>query len=307
MGNRQDKLVTAKLKAKEWQWELKTEAKHLDKEIKKIQVEEGKLRKEIEAQAAKGNVQTVQLLAKQIVQSRKAVNRLEKTKASMHAVNLQLQTSIATMSTTSSLKISADIMARMNKIAGTEEVGSSMEKMKMEMARMADAEDAVEDALRDSDEEEEAAVEMQKVLDEMALDQMGPLAQASAAALAAQPAAAAEQPLPETPTLVPPQRVAVPAGACAEPERPAAPLKAPTAQPAAAVPGELGAAPAVAPERPADLPKAPSNPPAAAPPESLAPAAAPVLAADTAPTQASTAGGGAEMDDLMARLNALKQ
>merc|ERR1719171_430221 len=53
------------------------------------------------------NVSTVQTLTRSVVRSRKAVKRLEKTKANMHAVNLQLATSIATMSTTSSLKISA--------------------------------------------------------------------------------------------------------------------------------------------------------------------------------------------------------
>jgi len=176
--SQQTKIINAKMKAKEWQWELKSEAKNMDKEIKKIQQQEQKLQKEIMAQAAKNNVSTVQQLTRQVVRSRGAVKRLEKTKANLFAVDLQLTTSIATMSTTSSLAISADILARMNKIANTDGVGQSMEAMRREMAKMGEAEDAMEEAMRDSDEEEEAAVEMQKVMEEMALDiaQFGPLA-----------------------------------------------------------------------------------------------------------------------------------
>ena len=40
-----------------------------------------------------------------LLRSQKSVKRLEKTKANMHAVDLQLTTSIATMSTTASLKV----------------------------------------------------------------------------------------------------------------------------------------------------------------------------------------------------------
>jgi len=212
MGNNPAKrMQEAKLQAKEWQWQLKTEVKGLDREIKKIQAEETKMRKEIEACAAQGNVQSVQLLARQLVRSRKAVRRLERTKVSMHAVNLQLTTSIATMSTTSALRISADAMKNMNKIANVAEVGNTIGTMRQEMAKFAEAEDGIEAMMLDSDEENDAAVEVQKVLEEMALDQMGPLAQLPVAApSAAQP--------PTAQVAVPPSRAApqlVPVGATA--------------------------------------------------------------------------------------------
>eukprot|EP00928_Gymnodinium_smaydae_P012671 TRINITY_DN14602_c0_g3_i1.p2 TRINITY_DN14602_c0_g3~~TRINITY_DN14602_c0_g3_i1.p2 ORF type:complete len:189 (+),score=53.86 TRINITY_DN14602_c0_g3_i1:135-701(+) len=177
MGNKNSAL-DAKIKAKEWQYKLKTEVKHLDREIKKIEVEEGRLRKEISAQAQKGNVDAVQMLARSIVRSRKAVARLEKTKTSMHAVNLNLSTSIATMSTSSALRISADSMRKMNEIARLPELNDSMEAMRREMARCAEADEFVEEAFKDEGEEVEAASEVQKVLEEMALAAMGPLARA---------------------------------------------------------------------------------------------------------------------------------
>ncbi|CAE7654827.1 chmp3, partial [Symbiodinium necroappetens] len=79
MGQK-NSIFDMKLKAKEWQWELGREAKHLDKEIAKIQKDEAKLQDQIRLQAEKGNVEAVQLLAKSVVKTRKAVQRLEKTK-----------------------------------------------------------------------------------------------------------------------------------------------------------------------------------------------------------------------------------
>ncbi|CAE8618936.1 unnamed protein product, partial [Polarella glacialis] len=193
MGNK-NSAINTKLQAKEWQWQLKTEVKTLDREIKKIQVDEAKLQREIHDQAEKGNVDAVQMLARSVVRSRKAVQRLEKTKASMHAVNLQLTTSIATMSTTSSIRLSADIMRKMNGIARIPEVSGTMEAMRREMARCAEAEDAIEDALRDESEEVEASSEVQKLLEEMALDQMGPLARAKPRAPVQEPQRCLQEP-----------------------------------------------------------------------------------------------------------------
>ncbi|CAK0870823.1 unnamed protein product [Prorocentrum cordatum] len=198
-GNNSKKAeINAKLKAKEWQWQLKTEVKHLDREIKKIQTGEAKLQAEIRKQAEAGQVDSVQMLAKSVVKSRKAVQRLEKTKVNMHAVDLQLTTSLATMSTASSLKLSTEVMQKMNKIAGMPEVGETMRKMQAEMAKCAEVDGAMEAAFEEDGEADAAAVEVQRVLEEMALDQMGPLAAAAAA-----PAAPAPVPAPAPPPPAP--------------------------------------------------------------------------------------------------------
>lgn len=163
----------------------------MDREVKKIQAEEVKLQKETKTQAAKGNVSSVQMLAKQIVKTRAAVRRLERTKASMHAVNLQLATSVATMATTGSLRISADAMRKMNAIAGTAEVSSALADMRRQMETTADIEGQMDEALMESEEEEEASAEVQKVLEEMALGHIGTLSQSTAPADAAPLAPAA--------------------------------------------------------------------------------------------------------------------
>ncbi|CAK0895055.1 unnamed protein product, partial [Prorocentrum cordatum] len=85
--------------------------------------------------ANKGQTQSVKALAKQVVRSRKAMARLERTKCSMTAVNLHLTTAIASMATASSLKMSAGMMTEMNKLMNVPEMAKTMEEMRAEMAK----------------------------------------------------------------------------------------------------------------------------------------------------------------------------
>jgi len=296
--SQQTKMINAKMKAKEWQWEIKSEVKNMDKEIKKIQQQELKIQKEVRAQAEKNNVSTVQSLTRQIIRSRQAVKRLEKTKANLFAVDMQLTTAVATMSTTSSLQVSAELLKKMNKIANTEGVGQSMEAMRREMAKMGEAEDMVEDALRDSDEEEEAAVEMQKVLEEMALDvaQFGVLSRPAADVVIPQ------APVVE-PAAPPPKKEAVADGA--------APAPRPQVQPAPVIPP-----PAAQPPADAQLPP---NPNLGMGATSTDAGGAPMAPAPTlqsgaagynpaaAPGAPADAAGGVDQDELMKRLMCLKK
>lgn len=315
MGNKNSAFET-KLKAKEWQWELGREAKSLDKEIAKIQKDEAKLQEQIRLQAQKGNVEAVQLLARSVVKTRNAVQRLEKTKASMEAVKLQLTTHMASISTSQSIRLSSDIMKKMNAIARIPEVSAVMKDMREQMAMCADAEDSIEDALRDDGEEREAAFQVQKVLEEMALDQMGPLARGAAVPVEPAKAAAAPAPEPEKP-----QKQAVAIGEAEDDfvkVKPAAlPPPAPE-KPAAAAPPEV-----IPPAGYGGATAAPAVPPAVEPaPAAAAPAPAPGGNADddllrrlemlsgsadpAAPATAPTPGGSAD-DDLMRRLEMLKK
>lgn len=204
------------------------------------------------------------------------------------SVDLQLTASVATMTTASSLKLSSDVMKQMHGIARIPDVGASMEQMRREMAAFADAEDGIEEALRDEDEEEEAAMEVQKVLEEMALARMGPLAAASA--IAAAPVAASPDPV-----VAPPERIAVAVG-CEEPT--------PAAQPQVSRPTEqTPAAPAA--QAPPTASAGPSQAPALAPTSMPAMDAPPAATSNTA--SAAVAPPPEEDDDLMRRLEMLKR
>jgi len=305
MGQK-NSIFDMKLKAKEWQWELGREAKHLDKEIAKIQKDEVKLQDQIRLQAEKGNVEAVQLLAKSVVKTRKAVQRLEKTKASMEAVKLQLTTHMASISTSASIRLSSDIMRKMNNIARIPEISETMKDMRMQMAQCADAEDSIEEALREDGEEYEAATEVQKVLEEMALDQLGPLSRAAAV-----PSAAAKVQAPE-PEKEAPQRQLIAVGETAEPAKPQVP---PPQAPQAPPPPPPPPAPAGYAGAPAHVLPAAAAGAAAGDDDFLkrleAASGAPTAPAPgtaSSPTGGNSAGGGSSADDdLMKRLEMLKK
>eukprot|EP00930_Biecheleria_cincta_P099793 TRINITY_DN91409_c0_g1_i1.p1 TRINITY_DN91409_c0_g1~~TRINITY_DN91409_c0_g1_i1.p1 ORF type:complete len:286 (+),score=84.11 TRINITY_DN91409_c0_g1_i1:50-907(+) len=284
MGNK-NSAFEAKVKAKEWQYELAREAKHLDKEIVKLQKNEQKLQAKIREQAEKGNVDSVQMLARTVVQSRRAVQRLEKTKMSMEAVKLQLTTSMASVGTANSIKLSAEIMKKMNGIARIPEVSQNMEEMRKQMAMCADAEDSIEDALRLPGEESEADTEVQRILEEMALDQMGPLANVARLTPQQSPPVAAAPAAERQPIAV------GAAGGYVAPAAAPAPVSAPSVSPAA--PAAAAAAPLAA--TPQDV-SAPAMPPSA---QAQAP-----LSAPSAPAPAASSGAD---DDLMRRLEMLKK
>merc|ERR1719359_417535 len=120
--------------------------------------------------AKKGQSASVRTLCRQVVRSRKSVNRLERTKVSLNSVNLHLTTSIATMSTASSLKMSAQVMKQMNTLMKVPEIAQTMESMRREMARAEITDELIEDAFEESDDEAEVDSEVAKVFDEMGLD-----------------------------------------------------------------------------------------------------------------------------------------
>jgi len=166
-------MADTKMKVKEWQWQLKMEVKNLDREIKRIKADEVKLQKRLAGEAQKGNTQHVQQLARTIVRSRKTVARLESTKVSMNDINLQLTTCAAAMSMKNAMRVSAEAMRGMNGAASLEDLAMAMESLQHERAQSALVEESIEEAFASEEEDQEAALEVQKVLEEFELDRMG--------------------------------------------------------------------------------------------------------------------------------------
>jgi len=193
MGNGKSK----EEKAREWQRQIKGETRRLDRDIQKIRQEEAKLKKEITAMANKGQVQSVRTLAKQVVRSKKSITRLERTKCSMTAVNLHLTTAIASMSTASSLKMSAGVMKEMNRLMNVPELHQTMEAMRQEMARAEITDEIMEEGFEESDDEVEIDTEVAKVFEELALDTSQFMQAGATLPATAAPAAAAAPAAPE--------------------------------------------------------------------------------------------------------------
>lgn len=70
---------------------MRSEQRKLDRQIRTIQREEDKVKKSIKDAAKRGDTQTCKMMAKEVVRSRKAVNRMHTSKAHMNSVVMQME------------------------------------------------------------------------------------------------------------------------------------------------------------------------------------------------------------------------
>ncbi|KAK9280063.1 hypothetical protein L1049_013748 [Liquidambar formosana] len=107
-------------------------------------------------------------LAKEIVRSRKTVNRLHENKAQLNSISMHLGESIAIARTVGHLSKSAEVMKLANSLMKAPEVAVTMQEFNKEMTKAGVIEeivnDAVDSALDSEDIEEEIEEEVDKVL-----------------------------------------------------------------------------------------------------------------------------------------------
>lgn len=154
--------LEAKVKAKELQLQLKGQVRSLDREIKKKQTEEAKCMRKLEVVQA--DTQQALDLAKSAVQSRKAVDRLDRCKSSMETIAQQLACSITAMSTKGCVKLAAN---KVSEAAYVQDLWSTTEQIRSKLAQLIE-----ESSIVDSEVEVEA--EAQQVLKEKTLHCMQP-------------------------------------------------------------------------------------------------------------------------------------
>lgn len=128
-------------------------------------------------QAAKNNDQVaVRMLAKEMIRSRKAVNRMYVSKAQMNSVAMQLQNQVSQMKVSGSLKQSSEIMKDMNDLIKVKEVQQTMMSMSKEMAKAGLIDEMMNDTLDDALDEDisdtELETEVNKVVSEVVQGQM---------------------------------------------------------------------------------------------------------------------------------------
>ena len=141
--------------------------------VAEIEREENKIKKSIKDAAKRNDTSTARMLAKEVVRSRKAVNRLHTSKAQMNSVCMQMENQVAQQKVTGQLTKSAEIMKMMNSLTKVGQVQETMNALQQEMTKAGLLEEMVDDAmgaLDDDDAEEEADAEVDKVMAELAFD-----------------------------------------------------------------------------------------------------------------------------------------
>jgi len=155
---------------KKWKRELRKEDRELDKTIRSIEVEEQKLKRSIKELAKKGDKASAKVLAKEIVQSRKAKERIYKSKAQLNSVSMQLSTSLSMMKVAGVMQKSTQIMGIMNNLVKLPQINQVMMAMAREMEKSGLIEEVMDDVMdNDAEIDEQADEELDKVVEEITL------------------------------------------------------------------------------------------------------------------------------------------
>eukprot|EP01114_Cavostelium_apophysatum_P004019 TRINITY_DN1415_c0_g1_i2.p1 TRINITY_DN1415_c0_g1~~TRINITY_DN1415_c0_g1_i2.p1 ORF type:complete len:204 (+),score=80.96 TRINITY_DN1415_c0_g1_i2:171-782(+) len=164
------KKVTPEENVRKWKRELKREERQIERNIRSIQLEENKTIKSIKDLAKKGQVANAKTLAKALVQSRKATERLYQSKAQLNSVGMQLQQQLSMMKLSGAMQKSAQVMAVMNNLVKLPQMHKVMMAMGREMEKAGLIEEMMDDVLDNDDELDEAAdEELEKIVEEVVM------------------------------------------------------------------------------------------------------------------------------------------
>lgn len=160
---------------KEYKRSLDKTCRELEKERNKLIANEKKLNSEMKKMAKQNQVDSVRIMARDLVRTRKYAQKFFRMKTQIQAVSLRLQTMVSTNQMTKAMcgvtKAMRSMNAQMN-IAGMQQVMREFERqnemMGMKEEMMSDAIDEVMDD--EADEEEETEREITKITDEVLLD-----------------------------------------------------------------------------------------------------------------------------------------
>eukprot|EP01128_Nolandella_sp_AFSM9_P006729 TRINITY_DN3528_c0_g1_i1.p1 TRINITY_DN3528_c0_g1~~TRINITY_DN3528_c0_g1_i1.p1 ORF type:complete len:249 (+),score=98.52 TRINITY_DN3528_c0_g1_i1:74-748(+) len=166
------KKLTPEENVKKWKREMNKEKRGIDRNIREIEREEAKVKRNIKEMAKRGDVSNATTLARELVRSKKAKERLTISKAQLSSVQMQLTQNLANYKMAGTLKKSAQIMGMMNSLIRLPEINAVMMTMAREMEKAGLIEEMMEETLDDMEEDfdEEADEQVQKVLDELDLN-----------------------------------------------------------------------------------------------------------------------------------------
>jgi len=174
---------------------MRSEARKVDRQIREIQREEGKITRSIKTAAKRGDHDTCKMLAKEIVRSRKACDRLETSKAQMNSVMMNVEMQAAQGAMVARIKDTTGVMKMMNQLTKVEGVQETMRQMQMEMTKAGIMEEMVDDAMEavdDADDDEAADEEVMKVMTELNAETFETAKRAGTHAVQTQEAAVAD-------------------------------------------------------------------------------------------------------------------
>merc|ERR1712168_98549 len=165
---------------------LRRETRAIERQIRDIERQQQKTTQMLKQNAKKGDKAACRILAKEIVNSKKAVSRMYQSKAQLNSVMMNMKTQLATIRLTGAVEKSTTVMASMSKLIKLPELQKTMTNMSREMEKMGIMDEMMEDAmgaLDDDDIEDAVDAEVDKVLFELTAGQLGQMPDAQSGKL----------------------------------------------------------------------------------------------------------------------------
>ncbi|KAF7301718.1 Isocitrate dehydrogenase [NAD] subunit, mitochondrial [Mycena indigotica] len=167
---------TPEEKVRQWQGKLRTEARHLDREMRELDKVTKQARQQVKQHATRGDVKSARILAREVVRSEKQKDKLSVSKARLNSIGTQLAQQMAMVKVTGALQKSTEIMKLSNSLIKLPQISQTMREMSMEMTKAGIIGEMVDDTLELEDDDElleEADEEVDKVLAELTDGKLG--------------------------------------------------------------------------------------------------------------------------------------
>lgn len=154
---------------REWTSKIRKQTFLLDRQIRSIQREEEKVKQSLKQAAKKGDKDVCVILAREIVGSRKAINRINVSKAQLNSVCLHMQQQAANLRVAGAMQKSADVMKAMHALVKLPEIAETMRELSREMMKAGIIEELMEETMENVSgiDEEEMEEEVQKEVDKV--------------------------------------------------------------------------------------------------------------------------------------------
>jgi charged multivesicular body protein 3 len=156
--------------AKRWKREITREARRLDRDISAIERAEKKAMKDCQKYAKKGEMKAAKTLAKEIVNTRHARERIRLTQVQMNSIASTLQQNISMIKVQGCISKSTEVMHAMNKIINIPELRQNMTSLAREMEKAGMIDEIMNDTFEMIEPEDlgnEADKEVDRLMEEL--------------------------------------------------------------------------------------------------------------------------------------------
>merc|ERR1712141_897866 len=147
--------------------ELRKVDRDVERDRRGLEREEKKLEMEIKKAAKQGNKQVATVLAKQLIQMRKQKTRTYVVQSQIRGANSQSKMMGANVKLAETMGQTTKVMGQMNKIVDPQKLAKTMQEFEMTEETM---NDALDDILTESGDEEEEQAVISQVLDEIGIE-----------------------------------------------------------------------------------------------------------------------------------------